>query len=62
MRLVKQVLGTSSSQDHVTSLKIYTSTTRVLMATEPGSLITNFEGLLHIVLLDPLITWSCVIM
>ena len=32
------------------------------MATKLGSMLTNLEGLLPMMLVDPLITWSCKIM
>ena len=56
MKLIKQVLVTSSSQDHVKNLKHYISTTRVPLATKLGRMITYFNRLLPIKSYDPTLT------
>ena len=59
MRLIKQVLVTSSRQDYVTNLKQYTPTTRVPLATKLGRMVWYRHGLLSIKSYDFLITCSC---
>ena len=44
MRLIKQVLLTSSHQDHVRNLKKYISTTRVSLATRPGRMVLTLSS------------------
>ena len=44
IRVIKQVLLTSSFQDHVAELKLYISTTTVLIATKLGKMITYLDG------------------
>ena len=56
MRPIKQVLVTSSRQDHVTNH--YISTTAVPMATKLYRIVTNPEWLLFLVLLYSLVMWS----
>ena len=56
---VKQRLDHMVLQVHVTSKSHYTSTTRVLMATKLGSMITYLDGLLSIKSHDPVISWLC---
>ena len=61
MRLIKQVLMTLSCEDHVTNVVLvhFISTSTVPMFTKHGWMVANFEGLLPIMLLYLLITWSC---
>ena len=56
---VKQRLDHMVLQVHVTSKSHYTSTTRVLMATKLGSMMTYLDGLLPIKSHDPVISWLC---
>ena len=60
IRLIKQVLVTSSHQDQVTNWK-HISTTTVPMATRLGKKATYLDGVLSIKSHDPLVTWSSVI-
>ena len=46
-------------QDQVTNWKHNISTNTVPMATKLGRMVTNLEQFLHIMLLCPLVTWSC---
>ena len=45
-------------RDHVTHWNHYISTNAMLMSTMLGRMVTNLEGLLPVMLLDPLVTWS----
>ena len=58
MILIKQVLVTSSRQDHKTNQEHIPATT-VSMATKVGRMVTNLEGLLPVILFHPLIMQSC---
>ena len=56
MRLIKQVLLRSSCQDYVTNLNHCISTsTRVLMTTNLGRMVTNLERVVPIMFLDTLV-------
>ena len=46
IRLIKQVLVTSSHQDHVTNENHYISTTTVPMTTKLGRMVIYLDGLL----------------
>ena len=46
-------------QGHVENKNHHISITRVSMATKLGRMIASFDGLLPIMLHDPLITWPC---
>ena len=46
-------------QSRVTNKNRYISITRVSVATKIGRMIASLDGLLPIMLHDPLITWSC---
>ena len=58
VRLIKQVLVKFSRQHHVTNYK-HISTTRMLMTTKLGRMVTYPYGLLPIKSHDALIWWSC---
>ena len=45
--------------DHMTNQNHYIFTTTAPMATKLGRMVTNLEQLLAILLLYPLVTWSC---
>lgn len=49
-------------RDHVTHWNHYISTNAMLMSTMLGRMVTNLEGLLPVMLLDPLVTWSWKVM
>ena len=57
VRLIKQVLVISPSQDHVIN-ETHISTTRVPMVTKLCRMVMYLEWLLPLKLHDPLITWS----
>ena len=49
-------------QGYVTNENHYISTARVPLATKLGRMVTYNDGLVHLKLHDPLITWFCEIM
>ena len=59
MRLIKQVLVTSSRSYHVANVKYTISSTRVPLANKLGMMVTYLDRLLPITSYDPLISWFC---
>ena len=58
MRLIKQVLVTSLCQYNLTYYKHYISTTRVLVATKLGTMVTYLDGLMTVKSNYLWISWS----